>query len=232
MSQNTSPRRERSRNMVKNVLKIEPKRFTDIEKETGLSAAGLNEIRKILLEEKEIVLEVIGKKAVYRLTKKGEKSFDSAFLISHTVKGIIQNNGTHYPNTSENTQSLTSLNLPWGIDSDLIVDESIDSLNLLSSGDVSDIEEFIFEKLSKNIPKKQLDDKKIGDMVLGFSINYQKLLDSIKQQSLLCSKHITKEEKRLLEKKNDDIESFTAKERNRLIVLRKKTYEKIKKLNF
>jgi hypothetical protein len=184
------------------------------------------------LEEKEIVLEVIGKKAVYRLTKKGEKSFDSAFLISHTVKRIIQNNGTHYPNTSENTQSLISLNLPWGIDSDLIVDESIDSLNLLSSGDVSDIEEFIFEKLSKNIPKKQLDDKKIGDMVLGFSIDYQKLLDSIKQQSLLCSKHITKEEKRLLEKKNDDFESFTAKERDRLVVLRKKTYEKIKKLNF
>ena len=106
------------------------------------------------------------------------------------------------------------------------------SLNLLSSDDVSDIEEFIFEKLSKNIPKKQLDDKKIGDMVLGFSINYQKLLDSIKQQSLLCSKHITKEEKRLLEKEDDDIELFTAKERNRLIVLRKKTYEKIKKLNF
>ena len=105
-------------------------------------------------------------------------------------------------------------------------------MNLLSSGDVSDIEEFIFEKLSKNIPKKQLDDKKIGDMVLGFSIDYQKLLDSIKQQSLLYSKHITKGEKSLLEKKDDDFESFTAKERNRLVVLRKKTYEKIKKLNF
>ena len=97
-----------------------------LKKKTGLSAAGLNEIRKILLEEKEIVLEVIGKKAVYRLTKKGEKSFDSAFLISHAIKRIIQNNGTHYPNTSQNTQSLTSLNLPWGINSDLIVDESID----------------------------------------------------------------------------------------------------------
>ena len=102
---------------------------------------------------------------------------------------------------------------------------------LLSSGDVSDIEEFIFEKLSKNIPKKQLDDKKIGNMVLGFDINYQKLLDSIKQQSLLYSKHITKEEKRLLEKMDDDIESITVKDHKRLDILRKKTYEKIKKLN-
>lgn len=232
MSQNTSPRREMSRNKVLIALRNKPKQFKDLLIDTKLSAAGLNEIRKILLEEKVIVRELIGKKAAYRLTKKGEKSFDSAFLISHTVKRIIQNNGTHYPNTSQNTQSFTSLTLPWGIDSDLIVDESIDSLNLLSIGDVSDIEEFIFEKLSKNIPKKQLDDKKIGDMVLGFSINYQKLLDSIKQQSVLYSKHITKEEKRLLEKEDDDIKSFTAKERNRLIVLRKKTYEKIKKLNF
>ncbi len=231
MSQNTSPRRERSRNKVLIALKSEPKRFKDLLEETKLSAAGLDAIRKILLEEKLIVHELIGKKAVYRLTKKGEKSFDNVFLISHNIDRIISNNGIHHPNISQNTQSISSSNLPWGIDSDLIVDKKIDSLNLLSSGDVSDIEEFIFKKLSKNIPKKQLDDKKIGNMVLGFDINYQKLLDSIKQQSLLYSKHITKEEKRLLEKMDDDIESITVKDHKRLDILRKKTYEKIKKLD-
>jgi len=228
MTQHSSPRRERSRNMVMNVLKTEPKRFKDLQEETGLSAAGLDEIRKILLEEKKIVRELIGKKAVYRLTKKGEKSFDRVFLISHKVERIIKNNGVHHPNISQNTLSLLSCNLPWGIDSDLIVDERIDSLNLLSSDDVLDIEKFIFEKLSKNIPKKQLDDKKIGDVVLGFSIDYQKLLDSIKQQSLLYAKHMLKEERKLLEKMDDDIESFTSREYTRLDVLRKRTYEKIK----
>jgi len=212
-------------------LKNKPKQFKDLLERTGLSAVGLNEIRKILLEEKIIVRELIGKKTVYRLTRKGEKSFDNVFLISHDIERIVSNDGIHHPNFSQNTPSLLSCNLPWGIDSDFIVDKNIDSLNLLSSNDVSDIEEFIFNKLSKNIPKKQLADKKLGDIVLGFSVNYNKLLDSIKKQSLLYFKHITKEERKLLEKMDDDIESFTSKERDRLDVLRKNTYEKIKKLN-
>ena len=228
MSQTDSPRRQRSRNKVIIALKSEPMRFKDLLEKTKLSAAGLDEIRKILLEEKEIVRELDGKKTVYRLSDKGKKSLDTVFLISHDIDKIVKNEGIHHPHTSENTIQLSLSNLPWGIDSDMIVDKEIDSLNLLSSSDVSDIEEFIFQKLSKNIPKKQLDDKKMGDMVLGFSINYQKLLDSIKQKSLLYSKHMTKQERKLLEKMDDDIESITDKDRKKLETLRKKTYEIIK----
>ena len=53
VSNNISMRRERSRNKVLISLRNSPKRFTDLEKETNLSAAGLNDIRIILLEEKK-----------------------------------------------------------------------------------------------------------------------------------------------------------------------------------
>ena len=121
MFQNTSPRRERSRNKVLIALKSEPKRFKDLLEETKLSAAGLDAIRKILLEEKLIVHELIEKKAVYRLTKKGEKSFDNVFLISHNIDRIISNNGIHHPNISQNTQSISSSNLPKIINLSILI---------------------------------------------------------------------------------------------------------------
>ena len=74
MYENISMKRERSRNKVFIALKNEPKRFSDLEKDTGLSPVGLTSILKILKEENEIVLELIDNKRKYKLTKKGTLS--------------------------------------------------------------------------------------------------------------------------------------------------------------
>ena len=64
-------KRERSRNKVFIALKNESKRFTDLQKDTTLSAVGLTSILKILQNEGEIKLELIDNKKKYMLTKKG-----------------------------------------------------------------------------------------------------------------------------------------------------------------
>jgi len=231
MSKNTSIKRERSRNKVFIALKNEPKRFTDLEKDTGLTAVGLTSILKILLKEEEIVLELIDNKRKYKLTKKGTISISDLNFLSIGLANIKSRNGKYYPDYSRLYPSIVSSSLPWGIISDLTVDTEINALNLLSRNDVGEIEEFIFRKVSKNIPKRKLDKKYIGKMILGFTIDYPDLVKSIEKNSLVYYNNMSKEEGELLEKYDDNPEGMTQKEFKRMGMLRNKTYEKIKKLN-
>lgn len=231
VAKTTDMRRERSRNKVLISLQNNPKRFKDLEKETELSPAGLTTILKLLTAEKKIEPTLIDNKSGYELTKKGKTSFDDLFLLSHDIDGIRSRDGKHYRNYSHLWGSIISCGLPWGIESDLTVDKEINKLNLLENEDVRDIEEFIFEKITKNIKKKKLTEEQFGKMVLGFSIDYSELIKSIKENSLTYIEHISKEEGKLLEKMEDNIENMTSKEIERLDVLRKKTYEKIKNLS-
>lgn len=224
-------RRERSRNKVLISLRRGSKRFKDLEKETELSSAGLSAILKLLVTGKEIEPTLVDNKSGYKLTEKGKISFDDLFLLSHDIDEIRSRDGIHYRNYSDLWGSIISCGLPWGIESDLTLDKEINELNLLQNEDVRDIEELIFEKITKNIKKKKLTEEQFGKIVLGFSIDYSKLINSIKENSLTYIKHISKEEQKLLEKMEENIENMTNKEIKRLEVLRKKTYEKIKNLS-
>jgi len=230
VSKTTDIRREKSRNKVLISLQNSSKRFKDLEKETELSPAGLSAILKLLTTEKEIEPTLIDNKSGYKLTKKGKFSFDELFLLSHDIDEIRSRDGKHYRNYSHLWGSIISCGLHWGIESDLTLDKEINKLNLLQSDDVREIEELVFKKITNNIKKKKLNEEQFGKMVLGFSIDYNTLIKSIKENSLTYIEHISKEEQKLLEKMEDNIENMTNKEIKRLDVLRKKTYEKIKNL--
>ena len=223
--------RERSRNKVLIALKKEPMRFTDLKTETKLSAVGLTSILKILQEEKEITQELIENKIKYKLTKKGTISLSDLNFLSITLTNIKSRNGKYYSTYSQLNPSMNSSSLPWGIESDLTIDKEIDSLNLLKRSDVSEIEELLFRKISKNISKKMIDKKLIGEMVLGFTIDYPELIQSIKRQSLDYMNNISEKESKLLNKFEIDPESLTEKELKRMNVLREETRKKLKKLN-
>jgi predicted transcriptional regulator len=227
MSANVSMKRERSRNKVIIALKNEPRRFTDLQIETKLSAVGLTSILKILLKEKEITLELIGNKKKYKLTKKGTLSASDLNFMSIDLTNIASRNGKYYHTYSRLQPSMLSSSLPWGIESDLTVDNGIDSLNLLTRKDVSEIEKLLFQKLVKNFPKKQVNEKCIGKMILGFTIDSTELVKSIKKQSLDYYENISKEESKLLGKYEDDAESMTEKELKRMNTLREKTRKKL-----
>lgn len=224
-------KRERSRYKVLNSLQKEPKRFTDLEKETGLSPAGLTTILKMLTDEKTIELSLIDGKSKYQLTKKGTISLGEFFNLAHDVDEIRSRNGKHYRDYSTLWGSTISCGLPWGIESDLTLDKELNELNLLSPKDVIAIEEFVFEKFLKNIKKRKLTEERVGNIVLGFRIDYSNLVKSIKEKSLAYMNHMSKEEGKILSKIDGSPDCLTEKEVKRLEVLRKKTHEKIKNID-
>ncbi len=230
VSDNVSVRRERSRNKVLISLSNSPKRFKDLEKETGLSAAGLNGIRIILLEEKVIESTLIDGKPAYKITKKGKNSLLKYNNLSFDVNEIKSRGGVYLRNYSTLNGGITSSKLSWGIRSDLTMDKQINSLSLLSSKDVEYIEKLVYKKLEYNISKRKITQDKIGKMVLGFSIDYNQLLQSVKEKSLRYYEEMSNEEITLLNKLDSNIENMTKKEKKRLETLRKQTYEKIEKL--
>jgi predicted transcriptional regulator len=226
VSNNISMRRERSRNKVLISLRNSPKRFTDLEKETNLSAAGLNDIRIILLEEKIIESTLLDGKPAYKITKKGTNALSKYNSLSFDIDEIKSRDGVYQRDYSVLNGGMITSELQWGIRSDLISDKPIDKLNLLSSSDVEDLEKFLYDKLKHNISKSKISENKIGEMVLGFSISLPKVLESIKKKSLLYYENMSKEEIKILNKLSDD-ERLTVPEKKRLETLRKQTQKKI-----
>ncbi len=229
MTKTDNMKRERSKNKILIALKKEDKRFTDLQKETELSPAGLNGTLKMLMKEDIIRIILDGKKRKYRLTKNGERWFEKHLYLSYDVDLIKSREGKHYRDFSTLHDSIISLGFEWGIESDLTVDKDIDGLHLLKSKDVIEIEELIYKKIKNNIKKENIEIKN-GKGVLGFRIDYNEIIKSIKQKSLEYVNHMSKEELRILSKYEDDPESVTKNELEKLSKLRKKTYKKIKNI--
>ena len=224
-------RRETSRNKVLNSLKNGAKRFKDILHDTELSPAGLNEIRKILLEEREIEPTLIDGKEGYQLSDKGIISANNFVILPFVIDEIKSRDGKSYSDYSRLSGSIMSSSLPWGINSNLLIDSTLDELKPLSPEDVCEIEELIFNKIISNIKKRKMNKIDIGKMVLGFDIDFSELLKSIEKNSLVYYDNISKEESKLLGKYENDPTSVTLTEIKKMNLLRAKTYEKIKKLN-
>ena len=221
----TNLRREKSRNKILFALKEGSKRFVDLKRETGLSPRGLNDIRKILLEEN--LIQQTNSKA-YELTEKGKEKSNivSQFDAKTEIKIDLSETNWDY---SRMNGSLTALHLPWGISSELIKDKKINHYEILSSEDVGDIEELIFNKLVKNKVNEKYFNKKNKKMVISFELDLEQVSDSIEKQSLEYVKNITDEEANLLEQYELDPENVTPKDIQRMKTLREQTYKKIKK---
>lgn len=226
---NENPRRERSRNKVLIVLKNEPKRFKDLEKETELSPAGLTQILKILRTENTIEHTLIDGKSGYKLTKKGIRSLDDIINLANDVNTIRNRGGKHFRDYSSLWGSIVSSKLPWGIESDLTLDKNLNALHLLTEKDVQDIEELVFKIIAKNTKKRKLNEEQSGEIVLGFKIDYNELIKSINEDSLEYYENISKKESDILWELEKDDRVFTNQEFNQWKKLRKDTYAKIKK---
>jgi len=224
-------KREKSVNKIINALKKEPKRFNELQKETGLSAVGLSDTLKVMKNYNMIETILVNDKQKYRLGKKGE-IITKYLYLSYDIDAIRYRHGMHERDYSSLWNSILASQLHWGIESDLTVDNEIKDLKLLSPKDVMDIEELIFRKISNNIKAKKVKKVEFGKMVLGFSIDYNELIISIKQKSLDYINHMTKEEIKIVNKIDGSPDCLTEKEGKRLQVLSKKTYEKIKKLGY
>jgi len=224
-------KKEKNQKIIIELIRKEEMSFTQLSSKVPFSQTTLTKHLKILSKNKNIVKGILNGNEVYKLTKKGKKSFSDLFNLVHDMEKIRTRGGKHFRDYSYLHVSMLGLDVPWGIESDLTLDKELCEEKLLTRKDVSDIEEFIFKKFVKNLKKKELSEDKSGEIVLGFSIDYNKLLKSIKEDSLAYSGHMSKEEIDLRHKWSEHPDIVTSRELKRLQELRKKTFEKIKKLH-
>ena len=219
--------KEQNRQQILAILGTKPCRFTDLLKKTGYSPRGLTSMLKDLTIEKKIKKTIHEGKTAYTLTKGSMMTFHQVTEIGFISDGIQKDGGIYHHGYSEMKYSRVFSDFPWGIQDDLILDKSIDKkINPITKEIVSDLQEQIYEKIKDNVKnnKIKLDREKKGQIILGFIIDYKKLVESIDENSLEYYKNVTKKELDLLYK--IEHETITDKELELFYKLRTRTKEK------
>ena len=230
VARDQSIKRERSIGKINRVLEKTPKGFTEIQKETGLSPAGLNGTLKLMKYRNLVEKILVNNKEKYKLTKKGMAWFEKNTYLTYDIENIRERDGVHYPEPSSFYPIAIQYGFPWGIHSDIVVDKDIVNLKILQPKDVVEIEELVYKKIKKNI-RKHKQNVENGKIVLGFSINYNEVIKSIQKRSLAYVNHISDEEIKIWKKYDMSLNDISAKDSEKLAKIRKKTYEKIKDLD-
>ena len=175
--------KQEHRNRILSLLSEKPRTFTELQKITRFSPAGLTKMLDDLVKEKEIIK---GKKRgePYETRTAYAKQFMN---LENTIAEIVYNDGKYYVDYADHISSgIPPYAPPWGILSHLYIDKKTGKkLNPFSKLDVFDIEKFIFEKIRYNIIHHKIDyDKnKEGKVVLAYEISYKELIKSIEGTS-------------------------------------------------
>ena len=174
--------REENRNKTLSLLKDDPQRFSFLEKSTGFSSAGLTKILNELLEKKKIIKIVKNNKLAYSLTKK--VNVDEFLFLGRICYEIKERGGKNYVDYTQSYENLPVEKVPWGIESNLIIDKNIDEKNLnpISKGDVAEMEQWLFKRIMKKVRKDKIktDEHQQGTIVLGFRMDYPALISGVK----------------------------------------------------
>lgn len=212
-------------------LSTGPKRFKDLEESLEMSHTTIAKHLKELENKREIEKTIENGNSAYKLSKKGKRTLSDFINLARDVERIRARGGKNFRDYSNLSNPMAFAILPWGIESDLTLDKNLIGTNLLNPEDVNEIERMVFEKMMHNIQNKKTGKNKNsgGEMVLGFKIDYAKILRSIDEDSLLYFDNPTKKEYDILEEMENGIGMKEEQER-RLTEIRKKTYEKIKEL--
>lgn len=220
--------KEGNRTKISRELKDSPKRFKDLLESTGFSPTGLTKILTELKSEGKIQKILHEGKEAYSLSKKRGHVFDDLFNLSYTINAIRDKGGKHYHDYSQLWGSIITTRHPWGIESDLTIDKSLEKSNPLRREDAEKIEKFVFELIRSNAydAKIKLDRSKQGKIVFGFEIDYSKLIESIDEYSLEYYNNMEKTEGKFLEKL--DAGTITDKEYTKWQSIRQRTLKKIK----
>ncbi|MCH7561116.1 MAG: hypothetical protein IIC67_07100 [Thaumarchaeota archaeon] len=156
--------------IILDALKDSPQRFTDLLTISKLSPAGLTNILKSMIKEKSIKQNPTDK--MYSFTNLGLELLKSAD-ITHILNRIRNDDGVYYRNYSGVFDTILSHKNTGVIYPFLCIDKNLDSLNLLSTDDVKEVNKLLLKKLSNSINRNKLIEKNTGEIVLGFVINYQ-----------------------------------------------------------
>jgi len=175
--------REENRNKILSLLHDNPQRFSDLEKSTGFSPAGLTKILNELLEKKKKIIKIVKDNKLAYSIKKGVR-LDEILFLGRILYEIKEKGGKYHIDYTHSREDLPPYKVPWGIESHLSIDKKIDEKNLnpLSKKDVAEMEQWIYKRVMHNVKKRKIktDEHQEGTIVLGFRIDYGELISGVK----------------------------------------------------
>ena len=174
--------REGNRMMVLSCIKDESKQFKELIDDTGLSPRGLTRILDELENKEHAIKRVIkGRWHAYELTKKGISLFSKAMTIGITIDQIQKEGGEYNHDYSRTKKSMGLEGLSWGIQDDVVINKKTDEK-------IGSVLEKIAQNTHLDIYTKfqnaDLSKIKNGKVFLGFIIDIDDLIKSIKEKSV------------------------------------------------
>lgn len=220
--------KEQNRARILRLLGAGPKRFTDLQKETGFSPRGLTTMLKDLEGQHKIEKTTLesGKEA-YRATKSGE-SWLMKYIGIVALANLLRDEGSdYYEDHSFMRGSMYFYEMPWGVQDDLMVDKNLE--NPITKETAFELQRLLYRLIKEDYKnnKIHLDATKKGNILLGFMINYDELVKSINENSLEYRESISEKELDILYKRENG--DATKSDMEELAKLKQKTLQKLEK---
>ena len=198
--------KEENRHKILRLLHDKPRTFKELLEQTGFSPMGLTKMLKELKEQSKIGKLTKDRTSPYVLGAGGATTAHEFLFLGNVISEVRDNGGKYYIDLSNHSNSeLSNFGLPWGIYSHLFVDKELreKKLNPFWYLEMLDIERFMYEKILQKVDKEKLylDEDTKGKIIVGFEIDYENLIKSIKFHSPKDHKKYLKEKIKELELK-------------------------------
>lgn len=206
----TTPNIEKSvtkeirKNRFLSFLEAGPQTYGALQDKYG-HGSTMNRIRKELLAEVKIEQTYLDGKPAYQITKKGKNSLLSFGIIGMLINEILGQGGIYHEDYSVWRGSMYYNQLSWGIQDDLVYDKRLEKYNPITKETANNLHQTLYRNIIQDAKNRNitLDESKTGRVILGFMIDYQDLVHSIKEKSLDYMDAMTDKEENILAKYED-----------------------------
>jgi len=228
-SKRKSVARDLRKNSILNTLSEHgPQTFNGLQRLTNYYPGTLSSLIYDLDSEGKIKRIIHQGKSAYTITKKGKGTIIEVGILGVEVTEAIQKGGICHDDYSyENLEMKYHWQLAWGIQDNIVIDPNLKNLNPISEKIARAVNELLYQLIKEDVKKKivTLDPTKSGKIIFGLTIDYQKLVKSINEQSLYYLENMSKEELDFFNNIGD--RGLTPTEQAQLDEMRKKTKAKI-----
>lgn len=182
------------------------KLYSEIKSEVGLSDTALSKHLEYMQNTLHWIKKKIGddNKPYYVIDEETVINPADVGLYGRNLTKLGKDGADIFYDYSGLGIELTICSLPWGIDSNLIMNRNLEKLKLLRNEDVEEIEKLLFKKITDNVNyinlhrikfrKEGLELLNKDNFVLSFNVNMKEFYKSIKSQSLAKLENMSPEE--------------------------------------
>ena len=179
------------------------------------------------------------RKTCYRITDKGKDYVQKFILVKSFFELLFNSNNKTFDNYSELGVGMSMCNLPWGIQSHLLIKKELEKKKYVNPNDIEQIERILFEKIKHNLTRRdnfrlKISEKDVKEkketpyFEVGFKINLDHLNKSIREQSLKkYDEFSVKEISEKFESQSDEALDYVAEHEDELDLVEVKKEEKL-----